>query len=214
MSGGTQALKLFSVPVFSRQIPGFAERRADILGAIDALRSTSVGIVASNRGAWHSTRELHHDGQGPFGWVRECILETAREALAPLHPSSSVEPRLLNLWAIVAPAGGWLAPHQHYPAPWSGVIWVSAEHTAAGEHGADSAGRLELMNPIPLAESFGQARGATIAPKDGVLVLFPGVLDHFVHPTRAVEPRISLSFNLDVGLMPRAPGSDASSARS
>jgi len=133
------------------------------------------------------------------------VLETAREALASFHPSGSFEPRVLDLWAIVAPAGGWLAPHQHYPAPWSGVLWVSAEHTASGELGADSAGRLELMNPVPLAESFGQARGATIAPKDGVLVLFPGVLDHFVHPARAIEPRVSLSFNLDVVQRPPAP---------
>src|SRR5215510_3174753 len=104
-------MKLFSVPVFSRQIPGFSERRADILFHIERLRAASDGIAASNRGAWHSTRQLHREPSGPFGWVEACVLETARDALASLHSphsSGSFEPRVLDLWAIVAPAGGWL----------------------------------------------------------------------------------------------------------
>ncbi|MBX3128143.1 MAG: hypothetical protein KF718_15580 [Polyangiaceae bacterium] len=41
-------------------------------------------------------------------------------------------------------------------------------------------------------------RGArrSAPPRDGLVVLSPGVLQHFVHPVRGGEQRISLSFNL------------------
>jgi uncharacterized protein (TIGR02466 family) len=193
------ALRLFCVPVFSQRLDGFSELRSEITAAIAAERASSVGITASNRGAWHSARDLHTRKIDALAWVCERILDCAREAIAASRPDArALEPRIVNLWAIVAEAGGWLAPHEHFPAAFSGVLWVSAEHSADPGDAADSAGKLELMNPLPVPESFGQASGVTIAPKDGVLLMFPGTLKHFVHPGRSLEERVSLSFNLEV----------------
>lgn len=193
------AIRLFPVPMFSQRLDGFSERRAELLREIDVLRATSPGIVASNCGAWHSPRDLHLRNNAAFDWACAAVLAMAREALRESYGNfQAVELRLLDAWALVAPAGTWVAPHHHFPAAWSGVFWIAAEHAAVGEGAAHKAGRLELMSPLPVPESFGQAAAASIAPKDGVVVLFPSVLEHFVHPTKSAEPRISLSFNLEI----------------
>jgi len=36
----------------------------------------------------------------------------------------------------------------------------------------------------------------TIRPRTGMLVIFPGWLQHYVHPYRGGRPRVSLSFNV------------------
>jgi uncharacterized protein (TIGR02466 family) len=133
-------------------------------------------------------------------------LAAGRAALAPLYEQfAKMELSLQEFWAIVAPSGTWLAPHHHFPARWSGVFWVATED-ASGDAGSAPDGRLELMNPLPIPESFAQPAGIAIKPRDGVIVLFPGVLNHFVHPNQRATPRISLSFNLDIA--PRRPNSD------
>ena len=38
----------------------------------------------------------------------------------------------------------------------------------------------------------------TIAPKPGMILLWPSFVMHFVHPNLSEEPRISISFNLMV----------------
>jgi uncharacterized protein (TIGR02466 family) len=185
--------------MFSQRIDGFGERRAELLREIDALRESSPGIVASNCGAWHSPRDLHLRNNAAFAWACGAVLAMAREALRDSYGNfQAVELRLVDAWALVATPGSWVAPHHHFPAAWSGVLWIAAEHAAVGPDAAHKAGRLELMSPVPVPESFGQAAAASVAPKDGVVVLFPSILEHFVHPTRSSEPRVSLSFNLEI----------------
>ncbi|HEY6559189.1 MAG TPA: TIGR02466 family protein [Polyangiaceae bacterium] len=192
-------IRLFAVPMFSQRIDGFGERRAELLREIDALREGSPGIVASNCGAWHSPRDLHLRNNAAFAWACGAVLAMAREALRESYGNfQAVELRLVDAWALVAPPGSWVAPHHHFPAAWSGVLWIAAEHAAVGPDAAHKAGRLELMSPVPVPESFGQAAAASVTPKDGVVVLFPSILEHFVHPTRSSEPRVSLSFNLEI----------------
>jgi uncharacterized protein (TIGR02466 family) len=192
-------IRLFAVPMYSQRIEGFSERRADLLREIDALRESSPGIVASNCGAWHSARDLHRRNNATLDWACGAVLAMAREALRESYGNfRAVELRLVDAWALVAPPGSWVAPHHHFPAAWSGVFWIAAERAAVGADAADKAGRLELMSPLPLPESFGQAAAASVAPKDGVAVLFPSILEHFVHPTLSSEPRVSLSFNLEI----------------
>jgi hypothetical protein len=42
-------------------------------------------------------------------------------------------------------------------------------------------------------DALGQA--VAVSPAEGMLLLFPAWLDHFVHPHAGSEPRISIAFN-------------------
>jgi hypothetical protein len=77
------------------------------------------------------------------------------------------------------------------------VLYVDAEPDTPAD-ARDKSGKLELLNPIPLAESFGQPSGVTLTPRNGVVLLFPGSLSHLVHPSRSARERVSVSFNFDV----------------
>jgi uncharacterized protein (TIGR02466 family) len=192
-------LRLFSVPVYSLLLGDFSAHGTGILGAILAERAKGPGIRASNQHAWHSSRALHRIEHPDIGWMVDAIQRFAVAALTESYAGfEQVELRLSACWATVCGPGGWLAPHQHFPAAWSGVLYVAAEPDPSVSEAHDKSGKLELLNPIPLAESFGQPSGVTLTPKNGVALLFPGALSHLVHPSRSARERVSVSFNFDV----------------
>jgi uncharacterized protein (TIGR02466 family) len=196
-----EVLRLFSIPVYSLLVEDFGAHAAGLLAAIRAERAESAGILASNQHAWHSKRALHRIEHPEIAWMVDAIQRFGAAALAESYAGfEQVELRLSACWATVCGRGGWLAPHQHFPAAWSGVLYIDAEPQPAPD-ARDKSGKLELLNPIPLAESFGQPSGVTLTPRNGVALLFPGALSHLVHPSRAVQERVSVSFNFE--LLPR-----------
>ena len=88
--------------------------------------------------------------------------------------------------------------HDHGEAHWSTSYYVDAGD-ADLEHTPES-GALAVLDPrrggrpIPGLES-----GATftIRPRTGVLVVFPGWLQHYVHPYRGTRPASLIACNSD-----------------
>lgn len=186
----------FGVPVFTKVIDGFAERKDALRSAILELRDTTPGAPRATQGAYHSPGDLHRRANAHFDWLKSVLVDACSAELkgvSALPPHLSLD--LLEMWAVVTPRGGWHMPHQHFPSPWSGVFYVDAEHGSSIDVSA-RAGKLELMNPIPASPAFGLSSTIAYTPKDGVLVLFPGALLHFVHPHAHDRERVVISFNL------------------
>jgi uncharacterized protein (TIGR02466 family) len=135
--------------------------------------------------------------------VRE-ILRFSVGALGPvLGGFEGRDLALTDCWVNVDGPGAFHTPHGHYPAAWSGVVYVRAEHTASPEPTSRD-GKIELLCPVPVPEAFALPTGVTVAPRDGMILLFPSGLPHLVHPHRAARERIGIAFNLAV--VPRARG--------
>ena len=186
----------FGVPVFTRVLEGFGERKDALRQAILELRKTTPNVPRATQGAYHSPGDLHRRQSAPFDWLKVAIVDSCRSELksvGALPPHLALD--LFDMWAVVTPRGGWHMPHQHFPAPWSGVVYVDAEHGSSSDPAA-RAGKLELMNPIPASPAFGLSSTVAYTPKDGVLVLFPGALLHYVHPHAHDRERVVVSFNL------------------
>jgi hypothetical protein len=66
----------------------------------------------------------------------------------------------------------------------------------------DFSGLIEFLNPTPWQSVIGRGGNVTHGPKDGMILLFPASIVHFVHPHSSEEPRVSIAFNLMV--VPRA----------
>src|SRR5437773_11362395 len=107
-------------------------------------------------------------------------------------------------WAMVMRNGDYTIAHDHGEAHWSTSYYVDAGD-ADFERTPDS-GAFAVLDPrrsgrpIPGLES-----GATftIRPRTGMLVVFPGWLQHYVHPYRGTRPRIAIACNVTMSPMKR-----------
>jgi uncharacterized protein (TIGR02466 family) len=191
---------LFSLPVYVSQWDGLALVAPELIARIDKLRAEGAGLQASNRHAFHSARDFHLATDGATLWLRAAIVEFAKQALEPrIRSTAPWSVQISSCWAIAADAGGFLVPHNHFPSFWSGVVYLDVEHAldAQGGHEA-AAGCLDLLCPVQLAEAFGLAANTLVHPRNGLAVLFPGALQHAVHPHRSEKTRYSVSFNLNI----------------
>ena len=190
--------RLFGLPVHAGPLAGFDDQRAGLVEWITSLAEHTPGIQISNRGGgWHSTTDLHQLDDPRARWLAEALVGWCDDVLAGSYAGRAVRTRLTECWANVGGKGAWHSPHDHFPAHWSGVLYVAARHCLAAAED-DRAGRLELLNPIPLGRAFGLPAGIVYEPNDGGVILFPGALQHLVHPNPSQDLRISISFNVVV----------------
>ena len=193
-----QASSLFAIQVYIAQLEGLELHAPALIARIDALRAAEIGMRASNRHAFHSLRDFHLATDAATAWLNASILDFATQALTPvMNKKQDWEIQFLGVWAVASDKGGWLMPHNHFPAPWAGVLYLDAEHVV-GDDPKDSAGRLDLLCPVPLAEVFGLQPSMSVIPRNGLALLFPGALQHAVYPHFSEKTRYAVSFNLAV----------------
>jgi uncharacterized protein (TIGR02466 family) len=110
-------------------------------------------------------------------------------------------PRIQNAWASIYRAGDYHAPHMHPMAALSGVYCIEMPDRSAPE------GMLDFLDPRPRLNYFLStpalfgADVVSIRLRPGELVLFPGWLQHFVHPFRAGGLRVTISMNFGLGMV-------------
>ena len=77
------------------------------------------------------------------------------------------------------------------------MYYVSVGTVGAGAD--DLSGHLEFLNPSPWNTSLGSHGGNfAYGPRDGLLLLFPASLVHFVHPNSSDKSRVSIAYNFSV----------------
>lgn len=195
-----------SVPFFTTQLREFdAQRRASFTRMILALQSRSPGIAVSNRYGWHSENNLHLAAGDDVKWFHQQLNPFLRASLSTLgaeHAAANI--LMTSCWANVSGFKAWNEPHCHLPSHWSGVFYVSAEDSLARDHSGDKSGCIEFLNPLPLGKPYGLHQSFTVQPRDGMALLFPGFLMHYVHPNHSDKTRISIAFNVDLEFVPPA----------
>jgi uncharacterized protein (TIGR02466 family) len=158
----------------------------------------------ANQGGWHSASDLLEwpgdEIAAVRGWISEALgrMVQATGQLPEVQARGAPIPRggfRAMAWANVARRGNYHRVHNHPGSAWSGCYYVAT----ATEPGS-LAGALELYDPRPFTEMvevpgspYGQR--VIVRPTPGLLVVFPSWLYHFVHPSVADTPRISIAFN-------------------
>jgi uncharacterized protein (TIGR02466 family) len=196
-------IPLFAFPLYSTIVAGFDAHRGPLLAEILEHQASHAGITRSNYGGWHSGEAFAALKSEQVAWLLRTATQFARLALAPTYGEwRSSELRLGTWWANVLGQHGWNAPHHHAPQHWSGVFYVEVGGT--GTTTEDLGGMIEFLNPYAQHVASGLAGNFVYGPKNGLILLFPSSLVHFVHPYRGEEPRVSIAFNFNV--VARPPG--------
>jgi uncharacterized protein (TIGR02466 family) len=195
------------VPIFTTPIANYRWPNADDLNqalcdAIMQREEASAGISRSNVGGWHSQTDL-------LDWDLDCIRELRgriRAFATELCRAVAIDPQdpvhrnfRLEGWANVLRYAQYNSLHSHPNAFWSGVYYVSGNPRPAQEH--PFSGKLELVDPRPGASlSFSERTNLygrfLINPVPGQMVIFPGWLQHQVHPYFGPGERITIAFNV------------------
>lgn len=130
-----------------------------------------------------------------FNLCKKCLIEDQKLEIAD-------RPLLLSSWLNVHRNSGYNVIHHHGNSLLSGVLYLEAP---------EGSGTLELIDPRP-GTTFrpnlgfnalgGDHLSYAVEPKQGLAILFPGYLQHFVNPADFREEskrRSSIAFNMDIG---------------
>ncbi len=205
MNGPAAAVELqqiFPTVLLRRKLKAVAPMNARLREIVlQREKQQGASIGASNIGGWHSSPDLMEWDFPEIKLLIQALLETGAELTRTLTPAGfDGEVRVSfygGCWANVLRHGGYNRIHNHPGAVWSGCYYVSCGETVA-EPPAN--GWIEFQDPRPGNIHGGKER---VEPEEGLLLIFPSWLNHFVNPFMGGGERISIAFNLDAELVPR-----------
>jgi len=197
---------LFATPIFSFTDVGDAALDRELAGRLILESEGSAGIVRNNSGGWHSVPDLTRREEACYQDLMRRVVARLQAALDELARDQGAPPEglrhrfAIQAWGLVMRHGDHVLVHDHADAHLSAIYYPSAGD-AELEMFPDS-GKLCFVDPrrggaaIPGLEPFSSQ--FAIEPRTGMLVVFPGYLQHFVQPYRGGRPRVSISCNVRI----------------
>jgi uncharacterized protein (TIGR02466 family) len=194
---------VFGTPILVRTLKDPGSLNTRLREVILKAKAEDSGRAVSNVGGWQSAPTL-------MGWplpeigIVKTMVEDAVVQLASLPFGRPVNLEYSSEgWANVNRNGDYNTAHNHAGEHWAMVYYVACGEPTAGR---PMNGKLELNDPRPAATIAGGERykgftfgqGLVIDPAPGMLVAFPGWLQHFVHPFFGQGERISLAINVRI----------------
>ncbi|MEE4379596.1 MAG: TIGR02466 family protein [Candidatus Competibacteraceae bacterium] len=195
-------MPIFATPITNYRFPDADALNKTLQQLILQREQSHSGVSRSNVGGWHSSTDL-------FEWDSDCVrelrdrLQTYVQALCRAVARNPEEPAdstfRLEGWANILRHGQYNSLHSHPNAFWSGVYYVNGNPQPEANH--SFSGKLELIDPRPGASlnysDFTNLYGRFLVnPVPGQMVIFPGWLQHQVHPYFGPGERITIAFNV------------------
>jgi uncharacterized protein (TIGR02466 family) len=186
-----QRNQIFPTTLWQVRLTPLAPRFPDWIGYVAALRAASPAPAGrTNRGGWNSQDSAVLD-QPMFAPLDQAVRDYCRLALGEMGAGDM--PFALQSWINVHDRGGFNFLHMHDGALLSGCFYLRVP---------PGSGSLTFRDPRPgVLNSFAKGSGANackevnLRPDDGLLVLFPHWLEHYVEPHAGDEARIVIAFN-------------------
>jgi uncharacterized protein (TIGR02466 family) len=194
---------LFSTPVLVFAPSEVEELDAELTARLVAEATSSPGLARSNAGGWHSVPDLSLRRDACYQRLMHLVVEQVKAALVEIAGARGLAVDLryrfgVQGWAMVMEDGDYAVLHDHAEAHFSVVHYADAGDADLDAH--PESGKLTFVGPraggaaVPGLDLF--PGHFSIQPRAGALVVFPGWLQHFVHPYRGRRPRVSISCNV------------------
>jgi uncharacterized protein (TIGR02466 family) len=205
-------LALFATPIFSFDDAGDAELDRELVRRMVVESEGSPGVARSNSGGWHSVPDLSRRPEPCYQDLMRRVVARVQATFFELArgQGEAVDQRYrlgVQAWAMVMRHGHHTLVHDHAESHFSVVYYPDIGDADQDLH--PDSGKLTFVDPrrggtvIPGVELFPSQ--FAIVPQPGLLVVFPGWLQHYVQPYRGVRPRISISCNVRFEIDPREP---------
>lgn len=198
---GSGIILFFATPVFMREAPDAETVNKGLRQAILKEEAEDKGIPGSSVSGWQSVPKVLEWPIPEIATMRELIEDAVVQmACLPYKETMPVEYRAYA-WANVNRNGNYNRVHNHGDIHWACVYYVDCGEP---ETGHPMNGQIELRDPRPGAAAGSEYRypgytfghGLLIDPKPGMFLVFPGWVEHFVHPFFGKGERISIAINV------------------
>lgn len=191
----------FATPVIGYVWADAAEMNETLAALILQTEQNQSGMEGrSNVGGWHSPTDV-------FGWDSPAVgalKDKVEKLLGPVLQNlfadlpDTVVSYKIDGWANVLREGQYNTIHNHPSCFWSGIYYVNI---GAPDPERRMSGDLEFVDPrsgANMTSPVGSVidRGLRVRPQNGLMVMFPSWLKHFVHPYFGPGERISVAFNI------------------
>ena len=158
----------------------------DFTGWIQGQMEKNKSVKKSNRGGWQS--ELYKP-EGEF----EPLVKEIKEFCSHL-PLDIKEILVPQLWVNVNKRGDWNTIHQHGSYHLAGTYYVKVPKDSARLVFRDP--RSSAISNLFMVNRFDKGEFKNVNLMEGLLMIWPSYLDHFVEPSQTDEERISISFDI------------------
>jgi len=204
MTEPPRAVSLFATPIVMIDLPDIAN--AELADLLLTDERTQPSWQRANIGAWHSAPDLGRRPEPSLRALLTSVVDAVASTVTSLAANAGVSQLppyryAITAWAMVLRNGHYVTPHDHGDSHWSAAYYVDA-----GDDRPAPSGRLAFLDPrrsgrtIPGPPLFPSL--FDVAPRTGTLVIFPGWLQHYVHAYTGQRPRICISCNLTMELVP------------
>lgn len=191
MTPALQSYDLFPTRIWQARLDALQPRLTEWISWVLALRAASPAPAGrTNRNGWNS-REMDVLERPVWAPLRQAVHAACAAALAEMGRGEQAFQ--LQSWVNLHDRGGFNFLHMHEASLLSGSFYLKVP---AGS------GALCFRDPRP-GVTHGVIKGSVpnghadvqLRPGNGLLVLFPCWMEHYVEPHDADEPRICIAFN-------------------
>ena len=147
-------------------------------------RQNNPESTKSNVKAWHSSWQTH-DENPKFQPLVDRVIDACKFIAAGYYECSGIEYHVINMWAMMYEKSEHTVKHCHYPSDMSCCYYVDVDSFCAPIifESIEKDGVNDYNNPL------------TIQPENGMLAVWPGILQHEVPMTKGKRMCISMNAN-------------------
>ena len=188
----------FSTPIWTEEIKNYKDSNEQIYDYIKNLqKKDSQGIVKSNVKGWHS-KNFDLKEKEPQNFIK-IISRQIESVIRDMDwDIKNQKTKITNMWAIINKGGAANARHHHGNSSLSAAYYVRAPKNSGDIVFYDPRPAPVYSHPISNKPNYLNAMQHSISPLEGLLVMFPGYLDHSVNENLSNEERIVISFNISL----------------
>lgn len=190
-------MQAFPTPLGLFYLPNHESLCPKIEGVILEREKKEPGVTISNLGGWHSNSRLLTWPELKFADLADTFRSAVSNMIAATCGAKKFETKLqLAAWANVNRKGSSNACHIHPEFHWSGVLYVKTPDLS--EDPVRKAGCIEFQDPrgpVNMLATPGQTNLLSIPVEQGMMLVFPSWLYHWVNPFSLDAIRISIAFN-------------------
>lgn len=179
------------------------EINRQLVDELVAESRATTGFKRSNVGGWHSVPDLSQRREPCYRALMQQVVAHVGSTFKQVAAVAGITPELryryaIHGWAMVMGAGDYTILHDHAEAHWSLVYYADAGDSDYHEH--PMSGHIAFVDPrrgghtIPGADIFPST--FAVKAQTGHMIVFPGWLQHYVHPYRGTRPRVCISCNV------------------
>ncbi|MCF8469991.1 MAG: 2OG-Fe(II) oxygenase family protein [Parvibaculum sp.] len=185
----------FPAPVWARRVPDHERIDTHILSILDELETNGRAIKRSNVGGWHSAANLHANDD--LAEIRRIIGGACAGCATHLSfDFDHFELFFQEMWLNKNGPGDFNKAHVHPNSMLSGAYYAKVPPQSGNIEFYDPV-RERVMSTFPVKErTRSNVQAMEYRGREGLLLIFPGWLQHSVQPNRSNDFRVSISFNM------------------